>query len=193
MRDHGASKTDLERHIEKGGSLLPEYNMLGFNYRMTDLQGALGAAQMSKVDVILRGRQEAASRYDELLQGIAEIKTPFVPEGYRHAYQSYVCLYKVDALKLKNFHSIGWAEIETWNQELNRLMAKLEGEGISARQGTHAVHTLGYYKKKYGSNDHDYPMSYIADRLSITLPLYYGMTEEEQLRVVTRLKSLLNG
>lgn len=60
------------------------------------------------------------------------------------------------------------------------------------RQGTHAVHTLGYYKKKYGLNDHDYPMSYIADRASITLPLYYGMTEEKQIRVVTCLKRLLN-
>ena len=79
-----------------------------------------------------------------------------------------------------------------WNRERNHLMAELEGKGISVRQGTHAVHTLGYYKKKYVSNDYDYPMSYIADRLSITLPLYYGMTEEEQLRVVDSLKSLLN-
>lgn len=70
-------------------------------------------------------------------------------------------------------------------------MAKLESEGISVRQGTHAVHTLGYYKKKYGLNDYDYPMSYIADWLSITLPLYCGITEEEQLRVVACLKSLL--
>jgi len=51
---------------------------------------------------------------------------------------------------------------------------------ISVRQGTHAVHTLGYYKKNFGFRDYDYPMCDIANRLSITLPLYCGMTEEEQ-------------
>ena len=77
--------------------------------------------------------------------------------------------------------------VDVWNRERNRLMAELEKNGISVRQRTHAVHTLGYYKKKYGLKDDDYPVSYIADRLSITLPLYYGMTEEEQLRVVDSL------
>jgi dTDP-4-amino-4,6-dideoxygalactose transaminase len=192
MRDHGGAKTDLERHLQNGGSLLPEYNMLGFNYRMTDLQGALGAVQMDKADVIIEGRQKAAARYDELLQGMAEITTPFVPEGYTHAYQSYVCLYKASSPKLKGKTKINWSDVDVWNRERNRIMAELERKGISVRQGTHAVHTLGYYKKKYGLNDYDYPMSYIADRLSITLPLYYGMTEEEQLRVVTGLKSLLS-
>jgi len=192
MRDHGGSKTDLERHLEEGGSLLPEYNMLGYNYRMTDFQGALGVVQMDKADMIMEGRQEAAARYDKLLQDFDQIATPFVPEGYTHAYQSYVCLYKADGSKLKDKTKIDWAEVDVWNRERNRIMAELERKGISVRQGTHAVHTLGYYKKKYRLNDHDYPMSYIADRLSITLPLYYGMTEEEQLRVVDFLKRLLN-
>lgn len=192
MRDHGASKTDLERHLEEGGSLLPQYNMLGFNYRMTDLQGALGSVQMSKADMIIEGRQEAAGRYDKLLEGTAGITIPFVPEGYRHAYQSYVCLYKIDTGKLKDKTDIDWSKVDAWNLERNRIMAELEGKGISVRQGTHAVHTLGYYKKKYGFNDQDYPMSYIADRLSITLPLYCGISEQEQGRVVASLKSLLN-
>jgi dTDP-4-amino-4,6-dideoxygalactose transaminase len=192
LRDHGASKTDLDRHLEKGGSLLPEYSVLGFNYRMTDLQGALGVAQMSKADMILEGRREAASRYDRLLKGTAEIRKPFVPEGYTHAYQSYVCLYKADFAKPKDKTGIDWGEIQTWNKERNRLMSELERNGISVRQGTHAVHTLAYYNNKYGFNDYDYPMSYIADRLSITLPLYYGMTASEQHRVVTCLTSILN-
>ena len=87
--------------------------------------------------------------------------------------------------------TFAWAEIETWNQERNRLMARLEKDGISVRQGTHAVHTLGYYKKRYGLNDYDYPMSYIADRLSITLPLYCGMTEKDQVRVVSTFERLI--
>jgi perosamine synthetase len=191
LRDHGASKSDLERHVKEGGSLLPEYNMLGFNYRMTDLQGALGVAQMDKAEAVIRRRQEAATRYYELLNGIPEIKTPFIPEGYTHSYQSYVCMYKANSAELRNNSNIDWEQIGEWNKERNHLLAALERNGISVRQGTHAVHTLGYYKTKYRLKDHDYPMSYIADRLSITLPLYFGMTEQEQIRVVNTLRTCI--
>ncbi len=86
---------------------------------------------------------------------------------------------------------VPYLPINEWNKERNHLMAALEHSGISVRQGTHAVHTLGYYKTKYGLKDHDYPMSYIADQLSITLPLYFGMTEQEQIRVVTALREYI--
>jgi perosamine synthetase len=191
MRDHGASKTDLERHLKDGGSLLPEYNILGFNYRMTDIQGALGTAQMDKADTIICARQKAATRYDMLLHEIPEIKTPHIPEGYTHAYQSYVCLYKVDELELKNSETIDWEQIGKRNKERNLLMAALERNGISVRQGTHAVHTLGYYKNKYDLKDFDYPMSFIADQLSITLPLYFGITEQDQIRVAETLQTCI--
>lgn len=192
MRDHGASKSDLERHLKEGGSLLPEYNMLGFNYRMTDLQGALGAVQMDKADAIIRGRRESASIYDKLLDDIPEIRKPFIPEGYTHSYQSYVCLYKANGRELKNGDNIDWDQIDEWNKERNRLMAALENSGISVRQGTHAIHTLGYYKRRYGLKKHDYPMSYIADQLSITLPLYFGMTELEQIRIVNTMRTCIS-
>ncbi len=192
LRDHGASKSDLERHLKEGGSLLPEYNMLGFNYRMTDLQGALGSTQMDKAGGIINGRQEAAARYDDLLKEIPEISTPSRPEGYIHAYQSYVCLYKTNDTEFTKNENVDWDQIEKWNLERNRLMAMLESKGIAVRQGTHAIHTLGYYKSKYQLNDHNYPMSYIADRLSITLPLYFGITEQEQIRVAKTLQTCID-
>jgi len=191
LRDHGASRTDLERHLEKGGSLLPEYNMLGYNYRMTDLQGALGVAQMEKAEMILSGRQKAAARYDTLLADLKEIKSPSVPAGYEHGYQSYVCLCQSDVMELKGDKNIDWDAVNKLNLKRNRLMAELESLGISCRQGTHAVHTLGYYKRKYKLNDFDYPMAYMADRLSLTLPLYAGITEHEQLTVVENLKRMI--
>ena len=61
----------------------------------------------------------------------------------------------------------------------NDFMYRLEEAGVTTRQGTHAVHTLGYYKKTYGLQDAQYLASYAADRLSVALPLYYGMTDEE--------------
>ena len=192
LRNHGASKTDFERHLEHGGSLLPEYDKLGYNYRMTDLQGALGVAQMEKAEMILKGRKQAAAWYDELLAQVTEIKTPFVPGGYEHGFQSYVCLYQPDGETPKVGRDIDWNKINVWNRTRNRVMAQLEAMGISLRQGTHAVHTLGYYKKKYALQDHDYPMAYLADRLSLALPLYYGITRQEQRTVVEKLKQCLS-
>ncbi len=191
LRDHGASKTDLERHSCGDGTLLPEFNTLGFNCRMTDLQAALGVTQLEKADFIRRERALAASRYERLLRSIPELRSPATPEGYSHAFQTYVCLYKVDIDELGDGTNVNRSQIERWTGERNRLMVLMEKKGISLRQGTHAIHTLGYYRRKYGMNDYDLPMSYLADRLSVALPLYCGITEAEQITVMNSLKEIL--
>lgn len=193
LRDHGASKTDFERHLRQGGSLLPEYFLLGYNYRLTDIQGAIGNVQMSKAREILHGRHQAAEKYHRLLTTIPELSPPHTPANYIHAYQSYVCLFKADRTGFDGDSDFDPEQIKKLNRERNRLMAALEKTGISVRQGTHAVHTLAYYRQKYAFNDADYPQAYIADRLSITLPLYHRMTEEEQIRVVQTIKACLAG
>lgn len=181
LRDHGASASDLDRHQKRGGSLLPEFNILGFNYRMTDIQGALGVSQMAKARKILDGRAAVAKKYDKLVLGISWLIPPRVPKGLTHSYQSYVC--RVDEKQFKN-------DVTKANQFRNRVMKDLEAAGISVRQGTHAVHTLGYYQKKYGLKDASFPKSFMADRLSITLPLYAGMTAAEQAHVIEHVTSL---
>lgn len=191
LRDHGASKTDLERHLKQGGSLLPDYDMLGYNYRMTDIQGALGVAQMSRAKSILDGRQQVARQYNRLLGSTPQLRAPIVPHGYRHGYQSYVCLFQPDGPWQPSAGSTDWPRIETANRVRNQLMAYLEGQKISVRQGTHAVHTLGYYRDKYGLVDRDFPCSFMADRLSITLPLFAGMIELEQVRVIDTISDFL--
>ena len=72
-------------------------------------------------------------------------------------------------------------------------MMTLEEQGIATRQGTHAVTTLGYYQQAYGIHDEDYPNALFADRLSLSLPLYAQMTDEEQDYVVDRLKAAMLG
>lgn len=193
LRDHGASKTDLERHMAQGGSLLPNYDILGFNYRMTDIQGALGVTQMAKLESILDGRQAAAQRYSKLLRNQRVLRPQTVPGGYHHAYQSYVCLFVpegYDALH-QAINRSDWQRIEQWNKHRNLLMAHLESQGISVRQGTHAVHTLGYYQRKYGLRPADFPNAFAADRLSVTLPLYHDMTPSDQQRVTDEISSFL--
>ena len=188
LRDHGASKSDLQRHKEKGGSLLPEFNQRGFNYRMTDLQGAVGVCQIKKANKILKGRKKIAKRYNKELHDPPGLITPYVPKKYTHSYQSYVSLF-AEGLDLSK---LSMQKIQKLNLRRNEFMMKLEQKGISVRQGTHAVHTLGYYKKKYELRDSNYLNSFAADRLSVTLPLYAQMTNAEFEYVVAAIKKELS-
>lgn len=187
LKDHGASKSDFQRHNEKGGSLLPDFTMRGYNYRMTDFQGALGVCQMDKKEYIMNERRKIAAKYDEALKDIQQFITPYIPKNYKHGYQSYVCIF-TDGEDISNLTR---EQIDRVNIKRNIFMQKLEDRGIATRQGTHAVHTLGYYKNKNNFKDEDFLMSYAADRLSIALPLYVGMSDEEFEYVLSNIKEAI--
>ncbi|MBD3842407.1 MAG: DegT/DnrJ/EryC1/StrS family aminotransferase [Campylobacterales bacterium] len=188
LKDHGASKSDFQRHKEKGGSLLPDFTMRGYNYRMTDMQGAIGVCQMDRKEYIMNGRREVATKYDIVLKDILQLVTPYTPENYKHGYQSYVCIF-TDGEDISNLSK---EQIDRINIKRNIFMQKLEEMTIATRQGTHAVHTLGYYKNKNNFNDEDFLMSYAADRLSVALPLYAGMSDEEFDYIIQNIKNALN-
>jgi dTDP-4-amino-4,6-dideoxygalactose transaminase len=179
LRDHGASRSDLERHQHKYSFLLAEYKHLGFNFRMTDIQGALGVTQMQKADAIMAGRRAGAARYDELLADVEWLQLPFTHPDYVHGYQSYVCLFQPEAPSL--------AGVEAVFDRRNAMMGALEERGIITRQGTHAPAHLDFYASKYGIRPEHYPNAYMAERLTITLPLYAGITEDESAQVVEAL------
>lgn len=179
LRDHGASRSDHVRHQAKGSFVLSEYNHLGFNFRMTDLQGALGCAQMDRVDWILERRRQLAAAYDEQLADIDWLVTPHVPEGYAHGYQAYVCLFSPEAITPKN--------VEMLHERRNELMSQLEDQGIATRQGTHSPILTGYYSGKYGLRPEQFPRAVAGDRLSLALPLFPQMTEADQTFVVEAL------
>jgi perosamine synthetase len=187
LRDHGASKSDLNRHIDRGGSLLPDFDQLGYNYRLTDIQGALGAAQMKAAGKIIATRRARAERYDLMLKDEGCLKSPECPGGNSHSYQSYVCLFKPKDHPLEP-EGLSMERVSVLNEKRNELMDRLADRGIATRQGTHAVHTLGYYRKKYHLRPEDYMRSFAAERLSLTLPLYVQMTDEEQDFVIRELK-----
>ena len=180
LRDHGAGKSDLARHSNKAAFLLSEFNHLGYNYRMTDIQGALGVVQMEKAAWIQSQRTQRAKRYDDLLSSTEWLVCPKEPANYQHGYQSYVCRFQPETISLDNYKQL--------NEIRNSLMAKLEDVGISTRQGTHAVSTLGYYQKNYNIHDTDFPNALFADKLSLSLPLYAQMTDDEQEYVVYHLR-----
>ncbi len=180
LRDHGASRSDLSRHEGGDGFLLPHYDHLGYNYRLTDIQAALGCAQLDRADWILSERRRRAERYDELLADLEWLRTPMVPETDVHGYQAYVCLFAPEEPTLENANDL--------HDRRNRLMAALERKGIATRQGTHAPVLTGYYSNKYGFRAEHFPKAFLAERLSLTLPLYPQMTDDEQDRVVLALR-----
>ncbi len=184
LRDHGASRSDLARHEQSAAFLLAEYNHLGYNFRMTDIQGALGCAQMKRADFILAERTKRAARYDEMLSNISWLQTPLTPSGYVHGYQSYVCLFQPEEPTLRN--------VARLNRQRNELMTMLESEGISTRQGTHAAALAGYYAKKYDLRPELFPNACLAEQLSLTLPLFAQMTDDEQSFVCESLEATLS-
>jgi perosamine synthetase len=179
LRDHGASRSDLERHTTSSAFLLSDYRYLGFNFRMTDIQGSLGCVQMERAEGILEARRALAGVYDVALADIEWLKTPLVPEGYVHGYQAYVTLFRPEEPTIGNVHRL--------HEERNRVMAGLEEHGIATRQGTHSPILTPLYSERYGLRPEDFPNSVIADRLTMALPLFPQMTEEEQAEVISRL------
>lgn len=184
LRSHGNSISAAARHQGKG-FLLPEFNEAGYNYRMTDIQAAIGLAQAKKLDYIVEEKRRRAKLYNELItEKIPEFIVPTEPEGYFHTYQSYVCML--------DYKKLGCADVAAGGKFRNELLQILEERGIATRQGTHAVHMLGYYRNRFGYKPEDYPNAYACDHLSITLPLYVQMSDEDQMRVVEEIRRVFD-
>jgi dTDP-4-amino-4,6-dideoxygalactose transaminase len=136
---------------------------------------------MDRADEVLDGRRRCAAVYDELLADLPWLRRPIVPEGYVHGYQAYVCLFAPEEPTLANVHEL--------HRRRNALMTELERRGISTRQGTHSPVLTGLYARKYGLRPEDYRASVIADRLSLALPLFPQLTEDEQQTVADELRA----
>jgi dTDP-4-amino-4,6-dideoxygalactose transaminase len=174
LRNHGASISEEERHVGPKPYLLPEFNVMGFNYRMTDIQGAVGLVQLNKLDGFLAERRQWASFYESALAGIPWLRTPVNSSESQPGWQAYVC--HVDAA--------------TAPMPRNELMEWLQARGISTRPGTHAIHNLGYYQNKFGFSKDDFPGAYESDSQTLAIPLHNRMTAEEYQYVVAMLYEL---
>ena len=135
---------------------------------------------MNRADAIVNERRRLASRYDEAFAELDWLQTPVCFEGFEHGYQSYPCMFRPDDITLDS--------IVTVNAERNAWMEELQALGISTRPATHAVHMLSFYAKKYGLKPESFPIAYAANHCSISLPLFHGMTEDEQGHVISAIR-----
>lgn len=174
MRNHGASISEEQRHHGPRPYLLPEFNLLGFNYRMTDLQGAVGLAQLGKLDRFIDERAEWAAYYRRALAGIDWLRLPEAAPGCRHGWQAFVT----------------WVDPARAPMPRNAMMEQLQARGIATRPGTHAVHMLGYYRTRYGIAPEDFPHARACNDHSMAIPLHNRMDAEDYAYVVAALKAL---
>jgi len=179
LRDHGAAMSDLQRHLGARPYLLADHPDAGYNQRMTDLQAALGSAQMERAQPIIAERQRLAAIYDRAFKGLDWLRTPAKLDGYEHGYQSYPCLFQPEPINADSISRV--------NLMRNAWMDKLQKRGISTRPATHAVHMLTFYREKYGLMQEDFPSAYAANHCSISLPLFHGMTDSEQGFVIEQI------
>lgn len=175
MRNHGAEISEEARHNSSKPYLLPDFKMLGFNYRMTDLQAAVGLIQLSKLHQFIEERQAWAEYYSERLRSIEWLRPQKVSKDItQHAWQAYVCY--VDPHK---------APIPR-----NNIMDILQQKGIASRPGTHAVHMLTFYKEKYGIKAEDFPGAKACDENTMAIPFHNKMVKEDFDYVIEVLKAI---
>lgn len=172
LRNHGASVSEEQRHRGPRPYLLPEFNLLGFNYRMTDLQGAVGLVQLGKLDRFVDERARWAAWYRERLADIEWLCLPEEPIRGRHAWQAFVTRVEPKLAPLPR----------------NDIMDKLQQWGVSTRPGTHAVHMLGYYRDRFGYRPEDLPGARACDIGTMAIPLHNRMTSEDYEYVVDCLR-----
>lgn len=167
LRQHGMSVSDVARHSARRVTI-ESYECLGYNYRMTDIQAAVGLEQMKRLDWIVNRRRELAARYGEFLSGHAWLRPPHVPRDCEPNYQSY-------AVRLS-------AEAPISRDE---LMQRLLDREISTRRGIMLSHREPAYAEAACG---PLPISEQASDTSLLLPLYPNMMDEEQDLVIEALE-----
>jgi len=171
LRAHGMSVSDLDRH-KADRPIIEEYQDLGFNYRMTDIQASIGLVQVRRLDELLGIRVAKATRYNAELAKIKGLEVPYTPPYATHTYQSYCVRLTKDA-----------------RVEREELMSRLLKRGIATRRGVMASHLEKVYRDRVGKVW--LPVTEEAARTTMLIPLFASMTDDEQTYVIDALREEL--
>ena len=174
-RSHGITRDPKHMTKESDGDWYYQQVALGFNYRMTDIQAALGASQMDRLDVFVARRRALAARYDELLRDLP-LKTPFVLGEAQPSWHLYIV-------------RIGFDRVRKTKQQ---IFVDMREKGIALNLHYIPVHTQPYYEA-LGFRAEDCPAAVEYYREALTLPLYPCMTDAEQEMVEQALREVLIG
>jgi len=170
LRQHGMSIPDTVRH-SSSSVVFEEYNEVGFNYRMTDIQAAVGCVQLRRLPGIVARRKEIAAYYSQALRGIPGLEPPHVPKGVSTNFQSY-------AVRVTDDYPL----------DRDTLMQYLLDRGISTRRGIMNAHQEPAYANHSRANS-PLPKSEAARDQVILLPLFDSISLDEQDRLIEALSN----
>jgi dTDP-4-amino-4,6-dideoxygalactose transaminase len=169
LREHGMNVSAADRHTA-GKPVLEAYLEVGFNYRMTDIQAAVGLVQLSKLDGLVADRRARAARYQELLAAVPGVRAVTDPAYGTTNYQSF------------------WVELAAdFPASRDDVLAAMNAEGISPRRGIMAAHLEPAYQ---GHPHGPLPVTERLTRTSLVLPLHHLLTDGDQERIVGVLQRL---
>lgn len=164
LRQHAMNMSDLTRH-SASKVVLESYDEIGYNYRMTDLQAALGTVQLERLPEMLERRRSLALHYSHRLSRIPWMIVPTEPEDCRHNFQSYMIRLRRDAPLSRD-----------------ELMQELLNRGVSSRRAIMAIHRESPYRS--AKWDGVLPITNLVTDTALALPLFHEMTDEEQDYVI---------
>ena len=172
LRTHGITRNPELMEGKSHGLWYYQQLELGFNYRMTDIQAALGASQMQRLDEFVSRRRDLAERYNQLLSGFP-IVLPWQHPDTESSWHLYIIRLQLD--RIAKSHS--------------QVFAELLQAGIGVNLHYIPVHTQPYYQK-LGFNMGDFPESQKYYQEAISLPMYYGLSDENQQLILENLKTI---
>ena len=170
LRSHGITK-DHSQLSQNPGHWYYEMQELGFNYRMTDIQAALGISQLQKLNQFIKRRREIVNLYNRVFSKSPNVIIPYEKRGLNSAFHLYVL--QID------FEKIG----KTRTQIMNELKDKKIGTQVHYIP----VHTQPYYQKKYGYKWSDFPVAEGYYNHCLSLPLYPKMTDQQVNYVIKKV------
>jgi len=173
LRNHGIVK-DEALFAENSAPWYYEMQYLGFNYRITDIQSALGMSQLNKLNYFVQRRRDVVKKYNKAFKNVDWLITPYEKNPDKSAFHLYVV--NIDFEKLCSTRK--------------EVMKKLQKDGIMTQVHYIPVHTQPYYKNNFGYDWGDYPVSENYYKKALSLPLYPKMSNEDVDRVVKAVKGL---
>lgn len=171
MRSFCATASAYDRHTQKG-LVFESYPDLGYNYRMTDVQAAIGLAQLEKLPRLLEGRARAARRYNEAFAALRHVRLPAQPAYATHAFQSYIIYLTPDAPISRD-----------------DLLRELTARRITCRRGIPPIHLEPLYVNRFGRVS--LPITEDVGARSLFIPLYGSITDDDQSRVIDAVTTLV--
>jgi UDP-4-amino-4,6-dideoxy-N-acetyl-beta-L-altrosamine transaminase len=173
LRTHGITRDESEMSGVSEGPWYYEQVALGYNYRMTDFQAALGESQMRRLEDFLARRRELARRYDGALSGLP-LSTPAEGPGGRSAWHLYVIQLDLEALAVSR----------------RTVFERMRAGGVQVNVHYIPVHLQPYYRR-LGFKKGDFPASERFYERALSLPLHYGLSTADQDRVCGTLRECL--